>query len=44
MKYAKIINEYTIDLDVPKKAVIDGSLVTGELPGDYLKSIGFYPF
>ena len=44
MKYAKIINEYTIDLDVPKKAVIDGSLVTGELPEDYLKSIGFYPF
>ena len=42
MTYAKLINESTIDINPPRRAIIDGHVVTGELPLDYLMSIGFY--
>ncbi|MBO7688620.1 MAG: hypothetical protein J6V72_19740 [Kiritimatiellae bacterium] len=41
--YAKIISPTVISLSVPRSAVIDGELVVGTLPRDYLASIGWFP-
>ena len=43
MKYAKIINEKTISQTPPRSATINGCLVTGELPREYLATLDFYP-
>lgn len=40
--YARIISETKIDTNAPRSAVIDGSTVCGQLPEDYLNSIGWY--
>jgi len=40
--YARIISEKRIDTAAPRSAVIDGSTVCGQLPEDYLNSIGWY--
>lgn len=40
--YARIISETRIDTNAPRSAVIDGSTVCGQLPEDYLNSIGWY--
>jgi hypothetical protein len=40
--YAKLIRETRIDTNAPRSAVIDGSTVCGQLPEDYLNSIGWY--
>lgn len=40
--YARLISETAIDTSVPRSAVIDGRLVTGELPELYLNSQGYY--
>ena len=40
--YARIISETRIDTNAPRSAVIDGSTVCGQLPDDYLNSIGWY--
>ena len=40
--YAKLISETKIDTAAPRSAVIDGSTVCGQLPEDYLNSIGWY--
>ena len=40
--YAELISSTSIRRDVPKSAVIDGVLVTGELPEPYLNSLGWY--
>lgn len=42
MTYARIISETKIDTNAPRSAVIDGSTVCGQLPEDYLNSIGWY--
>jgi hypothetical protein len=42
MTYARLINETKIDTNAPRSAVIDGSTVCGQLPEDYLNSIGWY--
>jgi hypothetical protein len=42
MTYAKLISETKIDTNAPRSAVIDGSTVCGQLPEDYLNSIGWY--
>jgi hypothetical protein len=42
MTYAKLISETRIDTGAPRSAVIDGSTVCGQLPEDYLNSIGWY--
>lgn len=42
MTYAKLISETKIDTSAPRSAVIDGSTVCGQLPEDYLNSIGWY--
>ena len=44
MKYAKLINDRVINRTPPRSAYIDGNLVTGELPADYLATLYFYPF
>ena len=40
--YARLISETRIDTAAPRSAVIDGSTVCGQLPEDYLNSIGWY--
>lgn len=40
--YAKLISETQIDTNAPRSAVIDGNTVCGQLPEDYLNSIGWY--
>ena len=40
--YARLISETKIDTNAPRSAVIDGSMVCGLLPEDYLNSIGWY--
>jgi hypothetical protein len=40
--YARIISETRIDTNAPRSAVIDGSTVCGQLPEDYLNSIGWF--
>ena len=40
--YARLISEAKIDTNAPRSAVIDGSTVCGQLPEDYLNSIGWY--
>ena len=40
--YARIISETRIDTNAPRSAVIDGRLVTGDLPEPYLNSQGWY--
>jgi hypothetical protein len=42
MTYARLINETKIDTNAPRSAVIDGSTVCGQLPEDYLNSIGWF--
>ena len=42
MTYARLISETKIDTNAPRSAVIDGSTVCGQLPEDYLNSIGWY--
>jgi hypothetical protein len=42
MKYAQLISETRIDTNAPRSAVIDGSTVCGQLPEDYLNSIGWF--
>lgn len=42
MTYARLISETRIDTNAPRSAVIDGSTVCGQLPEDYLNSIGWY--
>lgn len=44
MNYAKYISGTAIDRNPPRRAVIDGREVTGELPADYLATLGFLPF
>lgn len=44
MAYAKILNEKTIDRNPPRRATINGREVTGELPADYLATLGYLPF
>lgn len=44
MTYAKFINETTIDRNVPRRATINGREVRGELPADYLATLGYFPF
>ena len=44
MTYAKIISETTIDRNPPRRATINGREVTGELPADYLATLGYLPF
>ena len=41
--HARIISNTQIDRNAPRQAVIDGRYVTGELPADYLATLGFYP-
>lgn len=43
MTYAKFINEKTIDRNPPRRATINGREVRGELPADYLATLGYYP-
>ena len=43
MTYAKIISETAIDRNAPRRATIDGRAVVGELPADYLATLGYYP-
>ena len=40
--FARLISETKIDTNAPRSAVIDGSTVCGQLPEDYLNSIGWY--
>jgi len=40
--HARLISETRIDTNAPRSAVIDGSTVCGQLPEDYLNSIGWY--
>lgn len=40
--FARLISETRIDTNAPRSAVIDGSTVCGQLPEDYLNSIGWY--
>jgi hypothetical protein len=42
MTHARLISETKIDTNAPRSAVIDGSTVCGQLPEDYLNSIGWY--
>jgi hypothetical protein len=42
MTYARLIDQTTISTNPPRSAVIDGSTVCGQLPEDYLNSIGWY--
>lgn len=42
MTYARLISETQIDTAAPRSAVIDGSTVCGQLPEEYLNSIGWY--
>lgn len=44
MKYAKLVSETEIDANPPRYAVIDGNAVCGELPADYLATLGFLPY
>lgn len=44
MTYAKIISETTVDRNPPRRATINGRDVTGELPADYLATLGYLPF
>lgn len=44
MKYAKLLSPTSVSFAVPKSAKIDGKMVMGTLPKDYLNSIGFYEF
>lgn len=44
MKYAKILSETAVTFNAPKSATIDGKLIIGTLPSDYLESIGYYPY
>lgn len=44
MKYAKFINETTIDRNPPRRATINGREVRGELPADYLATLDYFPF
>lgn len=41
--YAKLISNTSIDRNPPRRATIAGRAVAGELPADYLATIGFYP-
>ena len=43
MTYAKLLSPTSISTSPPKSATIDGCLVIGRLPADYLASIGYYP-
>lgn len=43
MTYAKLINETAIDRSPPRRTTIDGALVVGDLPADYLATLGYYP-
>lgn len=42
MTYAHLITPSTISTNPPREAIIDGALVTGQLPEPYLNSIGWY--
>ena len=44
MKYAKFISETSVNLNPPRSATINGRVVTGELPADYLATLDFLPF
>jgi len=44
MKYAKILSPTSISTTPPKSAIINGKLIIGQLPKDYLASIQFYPY
>ena len=44
MAYAKFISETEIDRNPPRSATIDGCLVTGILPREYLATLGYIPF
>ena len=44
MNYAKLISETAIDRYPPRHARLpDGRTVSGELPADYLATLGYYP-
>ena len=44
MTYAKIISESAIDRNPPRHARLpNGRTVAGELPADYLATLGYYP-
>lgn len=42
--YAKILSPTSISTTPPKSAIVDGKLIVGKLPEDYLASIEFYPY
>ena len=45
MIYAKLISETAIDRNPPRHARLpDGRTVSGELPADYLATLGYHPF
>ena len=43
MRYAKLISERTVDVRPPSSAVIHGQTYSGQLPAEYLASIGYHP-
>lgn len=43
MTYAKLISTTAIDRNPPRRATIDGRAVAGELPAEYLATLGYYP-
>lgn len=43
MTYARLISETEIDRDAPRWAAIGDRIVVGDLPADYLASLGYYP-
>lgn len=43
MTYAYLINQTTISTNPPRRAMIDGRAVAGELPAEYLATLGYYP-
>lgn len=44
MKYAKLLSSTSVSFAVPKSAIIDGAMVIGTLPQEYLAKIGFFPY
>jgi len=42
MTCAKLISTTAIDRNPPRRATINGALVVGNLPADYLATLGFY--
>lgn len=43
MTHAKLISSTQIDRNPPRSAMIGGALVVGQLPDDYLATLGYHP-